>query len=111
MTTKIDICDITLGQMNAAVLVRVNKFARVLERTTGQTITLSNDRLIGDIVKVAKTTDDYDLQRLYKAIKEEIRKHINSPKFEIKTEPNGFIELQTFAIMHESPQTDELHES
>jgi len=65
MTFKIKISDLTLGQLNGACIVRINKFLRIL----------------GQVIAEAKHTSDPDLIRLYGCIKEEAKKHINSPNF------------------------------
>jgi len=81
MTFKIKISDLTLGQLNGACIVRINKFLRILEQRTGKVLELNEDNLVGQVIAEAKHTSDPDLIRLYGCIKEEAKKHINSPNF------------------------------
>lgn len=82
MTYKINICSLSLGQLNGACLMRISKFARILELKTGLVLDLKDDQLINKLVKITKCTDDSELLRLYSSIKQEIKRHINGPYFD-----------------------------
>jgi len=81
MTHKINICDLSLGQLNGPCLVKINRYARELKRRQGVILKLQDDNLIKQMVKSAKRTDDQALKELYSSVKQEIKKHINSPGF------------------------------
>jgi len=78
---KIKIADLTPAQLNAACLVRISKFAIALKEHNGTVLELRSDEVVKELVKAAKNTDDPELHRIYESIKQEISRHINSPKF------------------------------
>ncbi len=81
MSFRINICDLSLGQLNGACLTKVSHFAQKLEQYNGTIIELRDDQAIGKVVEIAKKTDCPELKELYQTIKLEIKKHINSPSF------------------------------
>ncbi len=86
MAYKINISDLALSQLNAACLTQISKFAVALEQLDGRVLELRGKDLMQEVVQIAKSTDDVVLQTLYHGLKQEIKKHINSPKF-IKLNP------------------------
>lgn len=81
MAYKINISDLTPAQLNAACLVKITKFAVALKKHNGTVLELKRDDVVAELVKVAKATNNAELNEIYRSIKLEISKHINSPRF------------------------------
>ncbi len=82
MSHRINICDLTLGQLNGACLTKISQFTSTLEQVEGTVLELKDKNVVGKVVKFAKTTSNAQLKSLYYEIKDEIKRHINSPGFE-----------------------------
>ncbi len=79
---RVNICELTLGQLNAQCLIKINQLAKLVERQDPTIeLDLSDDQVIRKLVRVAKKSKDPEVQCLYVSSKEEISKHINSPRF------------------------------
>ena len=81
MAYKINISDLTTAQLSASCLVKITRFAVALERHNGKVLNLKNEHVLRELVKEAKAADTTELDDLYRSLKLEISKHINSPKF------------------------------
>ena len=81
MSYKIKISDLTPAQLNAACLVKISKFAIALKAYDGTLLELRSDEIVKEVAKAVKNTDDPELHEIYESIKQEISKHINSPRF------------------------------
>ena len=81
MAYKINITDLTTAQLSASCLVKITKFAVALERHNGTVLNLKDEHVLRELVKEAKRADTSELDDLYRSLKLEISKHINSPKF------------------------------
>lgn len=81
MAYKINISDLTPSQLSAACLVKISKFAIALKEHNGTVLELRNDDVVKELVKAARNTDDPKLDEIYNSIKQEISRHINSPRF------------------------------
>ena len=81
MSYKIKISDLTPAQLNAACLVKISKFAIALKAYDGTVLDLRSDEIVKEVVRAVKNTDDPELHNIYRSIKQEISKHINSPRF------------------------------
>lgn len=79
---RINICELSLSQLNAQCLIKIKQLVELVEQHD-QTLKLdlSDDQIIANLVQVAKKSKDPEVQRLYVSTKDEISKHINSPRF------------------------------
>ena len=84
MSSKINISEIQLSELNNACLMWISKFTRELKAQGGPVIRMQDENVLASIIHEAKHSDDTTLLAIYDGLKTELKAYLNSSEIDTR---------------------------